>query len=249
MATAVVSAALFLPRVWDFAAPQPGVAATPAPAPAAAPAPPAPTLDQLLTQYAAETDPDDAFNKLFALWSLRYVAGSTDPCTQAMQAGLECLTQRGSLAQLRLFNRPALLNVIDEAGRGHQLVLAGLDEEHALVDIGGAQREIGIGDLSSSWFGDYVLLWRPAAGASQPLALGARDARVRWLRDSLRRVNGLPAEQPGSDRFDASLVTLVEDFQRRSRLAVDGIAGVQTQVALDAALNDASTPFLRGSGS
>ncbi len=248
-AAAVVSAVLFVPGAWFAGTPQPAVAAAPVPAPAASPAPPAPTLDQLLTQYASETDPDDAFNKLFALWSLRYVAGSTDPCTQAMQAGLECLTQRGSLAQLRLFNRPAVLNVIDESGRGHQLVLAGLDEEHALVDLGGAQREVGIGDLSSSWFGDYVLLWRPAVGASQPLALGARDARVRWLRDSLRRVNGLPAEQPGSDRFDASLVTLVEDFQRRNRLAVDGIAGVQTQVALDAALNDATTPFLRGGGS
>jgi len=47
-----------------------------------------------------------------------------------------------------------------------------------------------------------------------------------------------------NDRFDAALVTLVEDFQRKNRLAVDGIAGVQTQVALDAALNDATTPFL-----
>ena len=141
-----------------------------------------------------ETDPDNAFNKLFALWGLRYVAGSVDPCSQAQQAGLECLTQRGSLAQLRLFNRPAVLNVIDSTGRAHQLVLAGLDEEKAQVDLGGAQREIGIGDLSRSWFGDYVLLWRPAAGGSQPLALGARSARVRWLRDSLRRVNGLPAD-------------------------------------------------------
>jgi general secretion pathway protein A len=71
---------------------------------------------------------------------------------------------------------------------------------------------------------------------------------VRWLRDSLRRVNGLPAEEAASDRYDAALVTLVEDFQRRNRLAVDGIAGVQTQVALDAALNDTTTPFLSGAG-
>jgi general secretion pathway protein A len=91
-----------------------------------------------------------------------------------------------------------------------------------------------------------VLLWRPGGGSTQPLALGARNARVKWLRDSLRRVNGLPAEDPGSDRFNAALVTLVEDFQRKNRLAVDGIAGVQTQVALDAALNDGATPFLHG---
>jgi general secretion pathway protein A len=248
-AVAVVSVILLLPRFWNpvDAAPVTADAATAATAPIPAPKPAAPTLDQLLAQFPGETDPDNAFNKLFALWRMHYVAGSTDPCSQALQAGLECLTQRGSLAQLRLFNRPAVLNVIDSQGRGHQLVLAGLDDEHARVDLGGAQREIGIGDLSRAWFGDYVLLWKPASGASQPLALGSRDARVRWLRDSLRRVNGMPAEEAGSDRFDQSLVTLVEEFQRRNRLAVDGIAGVQTQVALDAALNDATTPFLRGS--
>ena len=247
-AVAVVSGVLFLPRFWNGAPASTAAAAAPAPASAAAtpaPAPPAaPTLDALLAKYSGETDPDNAFNKLFALWGIRYVAGSVDPCTQALQSGLECLTQRGSLAQLRLFNRPAVLNVIDAQGGSHQLVMAGLDDEHALVDLGGAQREIGIGDLSRSWFGDYVLLWKPAAGASQPLALGARDPRVRWLRDSLRRVNGLAAETPASDRYDASVVSLVEEFQRRNRLAVDGIAGVQTQVALDAALNDTSTPFL-----
>jgi general secretion pathway protein A len=248
-ALAVVSAVFVLPRVLSTPKATPPVA-TAAPAPKPAPAPPAPDLDKLLGEYAGETDPDNAFNKLFALWDLRYVAGSVDPCSQAQQAGLECLTQHGSLAQLRLFNRPAVLNVIDSAGRAHQLVLAGLDDEHAQVDLGGAQREIGIGDLSRSWFGDYVLLWRPAAGGSQPLALGARDARVRWLRDSLRRVNGMPVDAPPNDRFDAELATLVEDFQRKNRLAVDGIAGVQTQVALDAALNDTATPFLRsGSGS
>ena len=246
-AIAIASATLLLPQFLAARAPAP-VAAAPPPAPAPAPVAPAPDLDKLLGTYIAETDPDNAFNKLFALWSLRYVAGTVDPCSQAQQAGLECLTQRGSLAQLRLFNRPAVLNVIDSTGHAHQVVLAGLDDEHAQVDLGGAQREIGIGDLSRSWFGDYVLLWRPAAGGSQPLALGARNARVRWLRDSLRRVNGLPAEQVPNDRFDPELVTLVEEFQRRNRLAVDGIAGVQTQVALDAALNDSATPFLRNSG-
>jgi general secretion pathway protein A len=250
-AVAVVSAVLLVPRVLSRpatpAALPAALAVAAAPTPVTAPQAPAPTLDALLAQYDAETDPDNAFNKLFALWGMRYVAGRVDPCTQALQAGLECLTQRGSLAQLRLFNRPAVLNVIDSTGRAHQLVLAGLDDEHAHVDLGGAQREIGIGDLSRSWFGDYVLLWKPAAGDSQPLALGARNARVKWLRDSLRRVNGLPSEEPGSDRYDAALVTLVEDFQRKHRLAVDGIAGVQTQVALDAALNDTATPFLHDS--
>ncbi|MBC8026926.1 MAG: AAA family ATPase, partial [Steroidobacteraceae bacterium] len=205
----------------------------------------APGLDKLLAQYGAETDPDDAFNKLFAVWGLRYIAGNVDPCSQALRAGLECFAQRGSLAQLQLFNRPAVLNLVDFTGRSHQVVLTSLDSERARVDLGGAQREIGIGDLTRSWFGDYVILWRPTAGGSSPLALGARSARVKWLRDSLRRVNGLPADEGAGVVFDSALVSMVEDFQRKHRLAVDGIAGIQTQVAIDAALADSKTPFLR----
>jgi len=242
-ALAVVSAILILPRLLATEPAEPVVAKV-VPPPAPAPAPPPPDLDRLLGQYAAETDPDNAFNKLFALWGQRYVAGHVDPCSQALQAGLECLTQRGSLAQLRLFNRPAILNIIDSSGKAHQLVLVGIDEEKARVDLGGAQREVGIGDLSRAWFGDYVLLWAPGTGGSQPLGLGTRSARVRWLRDSLRRVNGLPADEPGNEEFDSELAAQVEDFQRKHRLAVDGIAGVQTQVALDAATNDTATPFL-----
>jgi len=243
-AVAVASAVLILPRLLARDTAATPVASVAPQAPAPAPAPPPPDLDKLLGQYGAETDPDNAFNKLFALWGQRYVAGRVDPCSQALQAGLECLTQRGSLAQIRLFNRPAILNVIDSTGKAHQLVLVSLDDEKARVDLGGAQREIGIGDLAGAWFGDYVLLWKPGVGGSQPLGLGARSARVRWLRDSLRRVNGLPADEAGNDRFDTELAAQVEDFQRKHRLAVDGIAGVQTQVALDGAINDTSTPFL-----
>ncbi len=43
----------------------------------------------------------------------------------------------------------------------------------------------------------------------------------------------------------ASLTQLVEQFQRANRLAVDGIAGIETQVALDAALAAPDSPLLR----
>jgi general secretion pathway protein A len=221
----------------------PGMA--PAPTTTAAASPAVPGLNQLLAQFDNETDPDNAYNKLFALWGVRYVVGRTDPCSQAARSGLECLVQRGSLAQLRLFNRPAVLNVSDAQGRSHQVVLTGLDDERARVDLGGAIREIGIGDLSRNWFGDYVLLWRSGGSESKPLSFGMRAPAVRWLRRSLQQVNGLPLEPTASDRYDAALVSLVEEFQRKNRLAVDGIAGLQTQVVLDAALADPNTPFLQ----
>ncbi|HVS77456.1 MAG TPA: peptidoglycan-binding domain-containing protein, partial [Steroidobacteraceae bacterium] len=47
---------------------------------------------------------------------------------------------------------------------------------------------------------------------------------------------------PASDVYDASLTSLVRQFQRNHRLTVDGIAGVKTQVALAGALAGAGPP-------
>ena len=70
---------------------------------------------------------------------------------------------------------------------------------------------------------------------------GAREA-VRWLRQSLARLHG--GQGGESDSFDFELVKQVEDFQRDHRLAIDGIAGRQTQMMLDSALAQPDTPLL-----
>jgi general secretion pathway protein A len=210
---------------------------------------PAPTepLTQVLTKHRAETVPDAAFARLFQLWGLNYVAGTDDPCTQAVGQGLECLVQRGSFGQLRQFNRPAILLLNDEAGNSHQVVLTNLGDERAKVTFGNEQREVGIGELSRYWFGDFVMLWRPATQSVKPLSVGMRGDDVRWLRQALQRLNGTSttSDVPSSDVFDAELSREVMDFQRRNQLSVDGIAGVQTQIVLASAVAGPDTPLLR----
>ncbi|HTT03562.1 MAG TPA: AAA family ATPase [Steroidobacteraceae bacterium] len=203
-----------------------------------------PTLARLLAQHAAETDPDSAFGRLFTLWGARYVTGSVDPCTQALQQGLECFVQRGSFAQLRLYNRPAILMLSDDAGMPHQVVLSALDDERAQVDLGG-HHSIGILELSHYWFGDFVLLWRPDTHTSKPLSVGMRGEDVRRLRRSLEQLNGVKSAQPASDLFDEQLSELVRQFQRKHRLTVDGVAGVQTLVVLNGATADPNSPLLQ----
>ncbi|HUN27710.1 MAG TPA: AAA family ATPase [Steroidobacteraceae bacterium] len=209
----------------------------------AVPAPAPPTLADLLAHHAAETDPDSAFGKLFALWGAHYVAGPVDPCTQALKQGLECFEQHGSLAQLRLYNRPAILMLNDDAGSARQVVLSGLDDEQARIELGGSHA-IGIADLSRYWFGDFVLLWRPAMHHLKPLSLGMRSDDVRRLRLDLERLSGIASPESGSDVFDAQLGELVRDFQRKHRLAVDGVAGVQTLVVLNSVTARPHTPLL-----
>ena len=201
-------------------------------------------LSELLTQNAGETDTDSAFTKLFGLWNVKYVAGGTDPCTQAQQQGLDCLTQKGSFAQLRLYNRPAILMLNDDGGTQHQVVLTRLDDEHARIELGGIRHEIGIGELSRYWFGDFVMLWRPGTSQVKSLSPGMHGADVRWLRESLQHVRGEHSDGPVSDVFDTDLANLVRDFQRQHRLTVDGIAGVQTQIALASAVAGSDAPLL-----
>jgi general secretion pathway protein A len=210
-------------------------------APATAPEVP---LDQLLVRHGNDTTTEAALGKLFALWGALYDPAKGRGCDQATRQGLECLFQKGSWAQLRALNRPAILTLTDDVGRSHQVLLTGLDDEHARIDLGGEQREVSISAMSRYWFGDFLLLWRPPLAVVKALTPGMRGEDVRWLRDSLRAAQGLPAAPPGSDVYDDDLVQLVQEFQRQHRLAVDGVAGVQTQIALDTALNATGSPTI-----
>lgn len=201
-------------------------------------------LAELLTKHADDTDTDSAFSKLFNLWGIKYVPGGTDPCTQAAKQGLDCLTQKGSLAQLHLYNRPAILLVNDDAGGSHQIVLTHLDDEHGRIELDGGSHQIGIGELSRYWFGDFVMLWRPGTSQVKALSPGMRGPDVRWLRESLQHLRGQHSDGPVSEVFDTDLGDLVRDFQRQHRLTVDGIAGVQTQIALASAVAGADAPLL-----
>ncbi|HXA54105.1 MAG TPA: AAA family ATPase, partial [Solirubrobacteraceae bacterium] len=217
-------------------------------APAASATSPLPTLAQLLNAHTAQTDTDGAFGKLFELWSVKYQTDGTDPCTQAMHVHLECLAARGSFGQLRLYNHPAILMLSDSSGSSHQVVLTGLDDEHARLDLGGPQ-SVGLGELTHFWLGDFVMLWRPASSPVKALSAGMRGAEVRWLRQSLQRLAHLESGAPASDVFDAELTALVREFQRQHQLSVDGIAGRETQIALAAAVAGPGVPLLSAADS
>ena len=201
-----------------------------------------PRLVALLTQHAGETDTDSAFGKLFGLWGAKYQANGTDPCTQAASQGLSCVAERGSFGQLHLYNHPAILLLNDGGGASHQVVLTALDDEQARLELGGP-RQVGIGELSRYWLGDFVMLWRPASSPVKSLSTGMRGAPVRWLRQSLEQLRGVHSDTQ-SDVFDADLARQVREFQHQHQLAVDGIAGVQTQIALAAAVAGPDAPLL-----
>jgi len=232
-----VHALLVAPRA---AAP---AAAVVAPAAAVATVSAAPSVAEFLAVHAAETGTDAAFARLFTLWGGTFRAAGNRPCEQALAEGLECLADKGSLAQLRLFNRPAIIALTTADGIEHQVVVAALDERHMRLDAGGATVEADILDVERYWLGDFLLLWRPPLPLPKLLRPGMRGPEVRWLRQGLAVAHG-EAAVGASDVYDPSLQHLVEEFQRSHRLTVDGIAGVQTQVVLDALVGLPGTPTL-----
>src|SRR5687767_7837479 len=209
-----------------------------------APPPAPPSFDEVLARHGNDTTTEAALGKLFASWGAAYDPSGGRGCDQAAHQGLECLFQKGSWAQLRTLNRPAILTLTDDIGRTHQVLLTSLGEETATIDLGGESRSVSIAGVSRYWFGDFLLLWRPPLAVAKALAPGMRGADVRWLRENLRVAQGLPAAPAGSDFYDEDLARLVQDFQRQHRLNIDGVAGVQTQIVLDTVVNATGSPTI-----
>jgi general secretion pathway protein A len=234
------------------------VAAAPAPAvvepapvqlaqaePALPPPPPRPQdVAEVLVEKVGMTNTESAFSQLFALWGAKFTPKGGRPCDQASKQGLSCVYQQGTWGQLRTLNRPAILTLIDEDSNAHQVVVSGLVGDTAKINLPDETRMVSIASLSRLWYGDYLVMWRPQLGSARPLSAGMQGDGVRWLRTKLNTVAGKPEGAPASDYYDEDLVKMVEDFQRQYRLNVDGIAGVQTQIVLDALGNAPGTPVL-----
>jgi general secretion pathway protein A len=210
-----------------------------APRPAAAPV----SLNALLAANSANTSDAAAFRRLLSLWGTA-MADDKDPCGQAAKAGLSCLEQRGSWAQVRALNRPAILTLTDDAGLRHRVVLSGLDDRFAILDLGEHNERVPLDELSRDWFGEFTLVWKPKTARTRRLSVGMSGEEVRWLRRSLNALQGAASDPEHGDVYDQELAIAVQNFQREHRLIVDGIAGVQTQVMLDTALAEPGSPLL-----
>ncbi len=243
------SPVLFASRAIKSAAATPAAAVKAAAAPPAARAlatPPAPQLasvNELLQANEANTTDAAAFRRLLALWGTA-LADDRDPCGEAAKAGLACLDQRGSWAQVRTLNRPAILTLTDDRGQRHRVVLSSLDDKTATLNLGERNAKVSIDDLSRDWFGEFTVVWKPKTPRTRLLSLGMQGDEVRWLRRSLNALGGVASDPEHADVYDQELAIAVQNFQREHRLNVDGIAGVQTQVVLDTALADPNSPLL-----
>jgi len=209
--------------------------------------PPAAAVEPLERQLASgrlATGTDAAFGALFGRWGLQYLPAEGPACEQAADAGLRCLLQRGTWGELRVLDRPVILVLTDGAGLDHQLVLQGISERGVLLSAGETRLELPLSEVLGLWYGEYLLLWRPEAGDGRVLARNTSGPDVLWLRRALGGLRGAPVLPADSPVYGPAMEAAVRDFQRASRIGVDGIAGAMTLISLHNALELAGRPSL-----
>jgi general secretion pathway protein A len=208
-------------------------------APEAAAPEPAPETEPLERRLAAgmlASGTDTAIQALFGHWNINYSPDAGPACEQAASQGMRCLLQRGTWGELAVLDRPVIMVLSDAQDREHQLVLRRILDGRAELQAGAERVQVPLGELLTLWYGEYLLLWRPEAGDGRPLSRDATGTDVLWLRRALGELRGAPLLPTDSNRYDPALEAAVRDFQREQRLAVDGIAGAMTLIAVNNAL-------------
>lgn len=194
---------------------------------------PTKSLESLLRDPATVFDTESAFAALFAQWRKDYerLPGNTG-CERALSAGLRCAYGAGNWNNLRQLNRPAVIELMDTQSNRYHVLLSGLNDDRAVLEIDGQAHEVPIAEVDRYWFGKFLVLWSPPPSGEQTLRRGMRGPAVVWLREAIARADGrLPESR--RNLFDAELEQEVKLFQRKHRLADDGVVGRSTLIQLD----------------
>jgi len=196
--------------------------------------------DQLL-------DSVSAFQVLFGIWGRNYQpAEAPVACDWARENGLGCLNRQGSRRSLEFLDRPAMLQLQDEAGNTGFVVLRHLNGDTAEVAMPSGNQTVSFASIERYWFGEYRVLWRLpeyltgdgfySNGGGEQLWIGAR------MMDLADRHSKSRAESDRVKRMNAE--EQVRWYQALRGLTVDGIAGAMTIIQINNDL-EASIPRLK----
>ncbi len=201
----------------------------------------------LIDNVNARADNNTAFTTLFSYWGLSYTGlpGET-ACARATTANLRCIFGKATWEEMRAYNRPAVLELINAAGKRKQVVLLRLKGNQVSLNIGGEVITTATASIDPFWYGNYLLLWKPPPLGSNILKEGLISTDVGWLRNQLDRIEGktVDTNEKKNLQFDPTLKWQVMEFQRIRGLNVDGVVGRETMIELNTAVNNRSTPVL-----
>ncbi|WP_342059635.1 MULTISPECIES: AAA family ATPase [Aeromonas] len=188
-------------------------------------------LEQLTRAINQAISPDVAMQNLYRVWGYQTELEEAT-CDDAPRAGLRCQEGEATLAELQALQYPALISLTDETGGLYYATLVSLGPDKASLLIGNQSWQVDRQWLSDAWGGSYTLLWRMPKGGVPLIGSNASAAQAQWLDNALSRAMQQPDRKVS--RFDATLKSKLQQFQREQGLTPDGIAGSNTLLRLNA---------------
>ncbi|QOC24021.1 AAA family ATPase [Wenzhouxiangella sp. AB-CW3] len=180
--------------------------------------------------------PDSAWAEMATVWPRVNRAEIVEACTarDSNQAGLACLTLRGSWNYVVSIGLPVILSL--EQPHSARVLMVGMDGDHVVLRYHGQDYRVPVRQLDRRWLGDFYVVWPDDGGL---LRLGDSGSEVERMKRLAEEV-GEPEWTGGTgDQYDEAFRQWVEAFQRRHGLADDGVIGPATRLFLKAPHDDA----------
>lgn len=174
---------------------------------------------------------DAAYRALAELWSVPAGALSREApvCGQTANARLACHRGQGTLALLRLLDRPVWLALQLDEPTPAPVLLTALGEREATLRLPAGRVRVSLATLTARWSGEFGTLWRLPPGLEAGAPVQTATPAADWVQARLAQ------EQAGALPADVSATVRIQAFQRSQGLAVDGVPGPLTLMQLNRA--------------
>ena len=174
-----------------------------------------------------------AWQELANAWN--FAPGAGEPCVAAEKQQLRCYrTGSATLALIRQLDRPGVLTLRDAANRPAYVMISGLSNDAATLNIGGVDHTVPLVVLADYWRGEFSTYWRPPPNYSGPIVDSRAGPSARWLAGQLATALG-DTGPVGPRLDDATLSNWIHRFQLAQGLPSDGSAGPITLMQLNRA--------------
>ncbi|MDH5355111.1 MAG: AAA family ATPase [Gammaproteobacteria bacterium] len=181
----------------------------------------------------------------FKQWGIELENDDIAPCKTALKRGLRCYSGVGNLGSVANYDRPAILTLFNDKGQKYQATLLSIDNDKATLAFRHGIETVAIRYLEARWQGQYQLLWRTPPDGRSVVRPGDQGENIIWLTKSLFAA-GIKSVKIHT-RYSEKVTSAVKEFQRKSGLEIDGIAGRQTLIQLNSSTDD-SIPRLSNRG-
>ena len=179
-----------------------------------------------LPPHVAETK-DDALKHLFGLWGIAHPEAIR--CGRAGHGDLRCQNFRGSWDHLLNLNISMVLELKGAEMAERFICLERREGDQLFLRNASGSLPVALDQIRSVWSGRAILAYRPLATDKRALRPGVSDPVIREIRQQL----GLRADGNDPSRFDETLRSRIQSFQRELGLRPDGLIGTLTLIAIE----------------